>query len=213
MLCPARGALPEWQNARTFYVCPRRCTRMMGMQNLPLPYTVLEASLPVSKCSPILCQPHPNGGTAEPASSERAAAPEWRDSGTCHCRTRCWKPACQKSHALPFLRNTHPNGGTAEPAIAAHGAGSQLVRNHMLSRFCGTRTRMAGRQNLLVPLTLLKIILSISACLHIFCLSSLLSIHTVCVRRTDGRFAREQMLFHSLPAAQNPFPHYPIYYP
>ena len=77
----------------------------------------------------------------------------------------------------------HPNDGNAEPAIAVHGAGSQLVRNHMLSRFCGTRTRMAGQQNLLVPLTLLKIILSISACPHIFCLSSLLSIHTVCVRR------------------------------
>jgi len=65
MLCPARGALPEWQNARTFYVCPRRCTRMMGMQNLPLPYTVLEASLPESKCSPILCQPHSNDGAVK----------------------------------------------------------------------------------------------------------------------------------------------------
>jgi len=115
---------------------------------------------------------------------------------------------------LPALNAPlHPNDGNAEPAIAAHGAGSQLVRNHMLSRFCGTRTRMAERQNLLVPLTLLKIILSISACQHIFCLSSLLSIHTVCVRRADGRFAREQMLSRPLPAAQNPFPHYPIYYP
>ena len=30
------------------------------------------------------------------------------------------------------------------------------------------------------------------------------------VRAADGQFAREQMLSHFLPAAQNPFPHYPI---
>ncbi len=110
----------------------------------------------------------------------------------------------------------HPNGGTAEPASSERAAENQFVRDQMLaqsllaartisicvrSTSCGTRTRMAGRQNLLVPLTLLKIILSISACQHIFCLSSLLSIHTVCVRRADGRFAREHMLSRSLPAA------------
>ena len=111
----------------------------------------------------------------------------------------------------------HPNGGTAEPASSERAAENQFVRDQMLaqsllaartisicvrSTSCGTRTRMAGRQNLLVPLTLLKIILSISACQHIFCLSSLLSIHTVCVRRADGRFAREHMLSRSLPAAR-----------
>jgi len=30
------------------------------------------------------------------------------------------------------------------------------------------------------------------------------------VRAADGQFAREQMLARALPAAQNPFPHYPI---
>ena len=95
---------------------------------------------------------------------------------------------------LPALNAPlHPNDGNVEPAIAAHGAGSQLVRNHMLSRFCGTRTRMAGRQNLLVPLTLLKIILSISACPHIFCLSSLLSSHTVCPRRCTRMMGMQKL--------------------
>ncbi len=119
MLCPARGALPEWQNARTFYVCPRRCTRMMGMQNLPLPYTVLEASLSEITCSPVFAE----------------HAPEWRDSGTCHCRTRCWQSACQKSHALPFLWNTHPNGRAAKPAGSAHAAENHSVNQRMLAHF------------------------------------------------------------------------------
>ena len=116
------------------------------------------------------------------------------------------KPRMMRQQKLSELHPPlHPNGGTAEPASSERAAENQFVRDQMLaqsllaartisicvrSTSCGTRARMAGRQNLPVPHAkpfytrmMERLNLPISA------------------HKAGSRFVRKQMLSRSLPAA------------